>query len=216
MTNDPYEAKKEILMKAFRSCKCWKLPPGDYFEFGLYQGFSFINAYKMAEVFGHGHMRFYGFDSFKGLPADFVRSEKEMDRFEAGQFSCTEEAFRKKLEEAAVDQNRVTLIPGFYENSLNAEAKKEIGPARASVVWIDCDIYSSAMLALEFMTDFLGNGSFLIFDDWFSFGAMPGAGEMAATEDWLKKHPEIRLVEYHKFHTAGISFLVQKREKGAC
>ena len=55
--------------------------------------------------------------------------------------------------------------------------------------------------------------TFLIFDDWFSFGANPFAGELKATNEWLSANPQINLVEYDNFHTAGKAFLVQRDDQ---
>ena len=42
--------------------------PGDYYEFGLFRGFTFLTAYQTAESLGISNMQFHGFDSFEGLP----------------------------------------------------------------------------------------------------------------------------------------------------
>lgn len=103
-------------------------------------------------------------------------------------------------------------MPGFYDKVLTDELKKRLPIKRAAIVWIDCDLYNSTVPVLDFVTHYLTTGSFLVFDDWFSFGANPEAGEMRATNEWLARNPNITLVEYHKFHTAGILFIVQKHE----
>src|SRR5574341_163366 len=41
-------------------------PVGDYYEFGLYRGYTFWYAQQCAARFGLKTMRFFGFDSFKG------------------------------------------------------------------------------------------------------------------------------------------------------
>ncbi|MDZ7837934.1 MAG: hypothetical protein U5N58_08260 [Actinomycetota bacterium] len=43
-------------------------PIGDYYEFGLYKGYTFYCAFKAAQEIGSGLDPFYGFDSFQGLP----------------------------------------------------------------------------------------------------------------------------------------------------
>ena len=63
-------------------------------------------------------------------------------------------------------------------------------------------------MALEFITDIIDTGSFLIFDDWFCYGGDPNSGEIKATREWLEKNPQITLVEYRKFGIDGNSFLV--------
>jgi hypothetical protein len=41
---------------------------GDYYEFGLYRGHSLWSAQQAADRLGISGMRFFGFDSFEGLP----------------------------------------------------------------------------------------------------------------------------------------------------
>lgn len=206
------DPKWQILNMIMRSNRSWELPPGDYLEFGVYRGLSFMHAYELAQRYELGSMDFYAFDSFQGLPADIGASEKKYDHFFEGQFSCSEDEFRHILEGAGVDLGRVTLVPGFYDRVLTGALKERLPIKRAAVVWIDCDLYASTVPVLDFVTDYLGTGSFIVFDDWFSFGADPSAGEMRATIEWQRRNPNITLVEYHKFHSAGISFLVQRRE----
>lgn len=204
------DGKWQILNKVMRSIRSWNLPQGDYLEFGLYQGMSFIHAYNLAKSYGNDFMRFYGFDSFQGLPDEVTKPERKYDHFYPGQFGCSEKEFRQILANSGVDFAKIGLIAGFFGETLNDELKKALPIRRAAVVWIDVDLYSSTIPVLDFVTDYLTTGSFLIFDDWFSFGADPNAGELRATRELLARHPGIELAEYHKFHTAGMSFLVQR------
>ena len=201
-----------ILNKVMRALRSWKLPPGDYLEFGVYRALSFIHAYQLAQRYGLDTMHFYAFDSFEGLPDAVHPSEEKYKHFSDGQFACSEKDFHHILSNANVNLNKITTIPGYYNESLTNSLKHQLAIQRAAVVWIDCDLYSSTVPVLDFIAEYLTTGSFLIFDDWFSFGADPEAGEMRACQEWLAHHPEFQLVEYHKFHTAGISFLVQKQE----
>ena len=41
---------------------------GDYLEFGVFRGTSFINACRLARRYRLDKMRFFAFDSFEGLP----------------------------------------------------------------------------------------------------------------------------------------------------
>jgi len=203
----PKARKQRILSIAFSAVQSWDLPAGDYLEFGVYEGKSFIYAYKLAEQMGL-EMHFYAFDSFEGLP--LVRGrDAEYGTFEQGQYACDEARFRQNLKKAGVDMSRVTIVPGFYDQVLNSETKSRLRIKRAAVVFIDCDLYESTVSVLRFISGYLTNGSILIFDDWFCFGADPTGGELGATREWLEQNRHIRLVEYYKFGVSGISFIVQ-------
>lgn len=156
-------------------------------------------------------MQFYAFDSFQGLPADISQDEKKYNHFYKGQYTCSEEEFINILAKSGVCLNKdVTIVPGFYDPVLTDELKNRLPIKRAAVIWIDCDLYDSTIHVLDFVSDYLTTGTFILFDDWFSFGANPNVGEMRATKEWLARNHNIILVEYHKFHTFGILFLVQK------
>src|SRR3954451_14741438 len=51
--------------------RAFKIAPanGDYFEFGMFKGYTFWFAQRLAAFHGRDAMRFFGFDSFAGLPA---------------------------------------------------------------------------------------------------------------------------------------------------
>jgi len=186
----------------------WKLPAGDYLEFGVYRGRSFISAYKLTTA-KNLNMHYYAFDSFEGLP-DFQDLDKVYENFESGQYACSQDEFSNILADAGVDQKQVTLVPGFFDVSLTSDTVKALPIKRAAIAWVDCDLYLSTVPVLEYLTPLLTTGSFLVFDDWYSFGGDPKAGELAATNDWLEKNPDISLLEYRKFGVSGMVFLVQR------
>lgn len=211
-----HDGKWEILDKVMRAQRAWRLPEGDYLEFGTYEGMSFAHACALARREGLDGMRFFAFDSFEGLPgtSSFEEAETGYDHFHPGQFACSETRFKEILAARGVDLSRVTTVPGYYEASLTPGLRGELGIRRASVVWIDVDLYRSTVPVLDWVTPLLGPGTFLLFDDWFSFGGDPRAGELRATMEWLERTPAIELVRYDRFHTAGMAFLVQPRGAG--
>lgn len=203
--------KREMLDQAMKAMKSWRLH-GDYLEFGVYRGRSFIHAYKAAEK-REFDMHFYAFDSFQGLP-ELIDEERSYQHFEQGQYACTEEEFRSILLAESVDLDRVTMVPGFYDQSLTEALRDRLPVRQAAIVWIDCDLYESTVPVLDFVTPYLRTGSFLIFDDWFSFGMDPLAGEYRATREWLERNPHLRLVQYRTFGTSGAAFIVQNWPEG--
>ena len=199
--------QREMLNEAFTLTGSSKVE-GDYLEFGVYRGDSFVNAWHAARGTGQSGIRFYAFDSFRGLP-DPSSSEVDKDgEFVEGQFSAARGQFERNLRSAGVDMGRVTVVEGFYESTLADTKPREMGLEAASIVWIDCDLYSSAIAVLDFVTDLLQDGSVLVFDDWYCFRARPDRGEQQACSEWLSRNPGITLVPYRDFHWAGQSFVV--------
>jgi len=176
---------------------------GDYAEFGVFQGKTFIEAYEGARRLELSKLKFWAFDSFAGLPE--VKNVDVGGEFTAGQFAFSKQSFIENLEKYRVDIERVGIVEGFYDDTLTSGGRDNL-PKSIAVAWIDCDLYESTVPVLEFLTHRLVDGSVLIFDDWFCFKARPDKGEQRACTEWLKANPEIQLTEYHKFHWAGNSF----------
>ncbi len=105
----------------------------------------------------------------------------------------------------------MVTVPGFYEQSLTAETKRRLGLTRAALVMIDCDLYESTVPVLAFLTDLVGQGSILIFHDWFRFKGSPDCGEQRACREWLARNPHIELIEYWREGPQAVSFLVNLR-----
>lgn len=183
---------------------------GDYLEFGVYEGESVIHAWDEARRHGRHGMRFYAFDSFSGLPDPATSGVDTGGEFEKTQFYCDRPTFEGNLRRAGVDLSRVRIVEGFYEDTLSGRTPGQLGVDAAAVVWIDCDLYSSTVLALDFVTDVLQDGSILVFDDWHCFHSHPERGEQRACSEWLERNPDIRLVPYRDFHWAGRSFVVNR------
>ena len=188
--------------------------PGDYVEFGVYLGRSLAHAYKFSSYYSlpkknrdFTSMRFYGFDSFRGLPA----SVNKESSFSDGEFSDTTlETVKDKLKAKGVDFKRVDLVPGFFNDTLTEDNKKRFDIKRSAIVFFDCDLYESTQLALNFIGDSVVNGSVFIFGDWYYFAGDPHKGEQKAFREWLAANPNIQASEFHKFGWQGNSFIIHK------
>jgi len=194
---------------------------GDYLEFGCYKGYSFINAYKfivntpsIRSSFETKNLKiyqrkFYAFDSFEGLPV-IESTDKEHPRFKQGEYSCSKEEFIENLKKEKIDLNDIRIIPGYYENTLNNELKKNKNLKKAAIVMIDCDLYESTKDVLKFITNLVHNGTIIIFDDWFSYKGDPNKGEQKACSEWLAKNKNIKLIPFSRYSYTQMSFIVNK------
>jgi hypothetical protein len=191
--------------KRGRSC-------GDYLEFGTYRAQSFIAFIRAAEKYNVKDMRFFGFDSFEGLPETATcpapTGETAETAFAAGNYACSLDDFRSILRTNDVDMSRVTLIPGFYRDSLTESLKSELSIESAGIVNIDCDIYESTVDVLSFITGFVRTGTLLLFDDWLAYSGHPFRGEQRACYEWLESNPQFHLTEYFKYRRTGTAFMV--------
>ena len=160
---------------------------GDYFEFGVYTGNSFISAYHLAQSRNLKRMRFNAFDSFSGIPEDSFPYKK-------GDYECKLLDFVKNLDNSNVNKRKVRIIKSIFSNLKHLNIKFN----KAAIIHIDSDIYSSARDALNFMIPYIQTGTILIFDDWFSFKDDPRQGEQRAFHEWIKNNANIGYVEFNK------------------
>ncbi len=158
---------------------------GDHLEFGVSRGTSLATMRLAFEKANLGHIRSIGFDSFKGMPAG---SEKE--GWEQGQFASTESVTKSYLTKKGVDLSNVKLVKGWFNETCNDKTIQKYGIKKASIVMIDCDIYTATCEVLTFIEPLLAETSVLIFDDWGWRSDLNEIGQKEAFEEFLDKHPE--------------------------
>jgi hypothetical protein len=180
---------------------------GDYAEFGVYRGQTFVEAWHAVRDLGLDDMRLAAFDSFEGLPE---LSERDRDGpFIEGEFATTRGELDQTLKRHRVPPKRVQVVEGFFSETLNESRRGEL-PAAVAVALVDCDLYESTVDVLEYLGEVLVDGAVLIFDDWFCFRGRTDRGEQLACREWLQRNPGFELTPYRDFHYAGRSFLFHR------
>jgi hypothetical protein len=164
---------------------------GDYMEFGLFKGYSFWHAQQIARRMNFGSMRFFGFDSFAGLPPPQGIDVTPAEDFYEGQYACSKAEVERNLTARGVDWDRTFLIEGYFDASLTLETRQRFAIERVAVALIDCDLYESTVQVLEFLAPIVDDGSILIFDDWNAFGADDGRGQRRAFREFLAANPRL-------------------------
>lgn len=182
--------------------------PGDYYEFGVFRGFTLYCAWTAAKDLGLDRMRFYGFDSFQGLP-ELEGADLGEGQFFEGQFTCSLEAAEEHLRKHGVDLERVQLIEGFYADSLTEQLREQHAFRSAAIVMMDCDLYSSTRDALAWIQPYLVDSSILLFDDWKSYGGSEREGQPRAFAEWLARRPEAEAEQLWDFPHNGRAFLLR-------
>jgi O-methyltransferase len=167
-----------------------KNTPGltDVYEFGVFNGNSTAELSMICSQNGIACDHLVGFDSFDGIPkelAEPVQPFWDPDQssyygaYNAQLFfnvNTPEEAMNKvynNIRPLVASHRRLTLVPGFYEQSLTDDLPITLGLKKAIIVDIDCDIYSAAKTALQwlFRHKLVDVGTYLFYDDW---GGTPG------------------------------------------
>jgi O-methyltransferase len=184
-------------------------PFGDYLEFGVYNGTSLTCMYRELQAFRLDDVRLFGFDSFQGLPPD-AHLEDE-GRWRPGS-CCSPLSFTTAvLETENVDLSRVTLVPGWFRDTLNPDTIRRHGIRKASVIMIDCDLYSAAKEALNFCAPLIDDHALLLFDEYRPYG-LEGkrAGERRAFEEFLDEWGCFTAEPFGSYIRRAESFLVSR------
>ena len=122
--------------------------PINYLEFGVAGGQSF--DWFMTQNTDH-ESRFYGFDTFDGLPEDW-------GPFKKGAFTNNNQMplvkdFRGKFYQGLFQQT----VPGFLA---------ELDNSRRNVLMMDADLWSATLYALTTLAPFLKKGDIIFFDEF--------------------------------------------------
>ena len=182
---------------------------GDYLEFGVYNGTSLTCMYRELQAFGLDNVRLFGFDSFQGLPPD-AHLEDE-GRWRPGSCRSPLSFTTAVLEAENVDLSRVRLVPGWFRDTLNPDTIRRHDIRKASVIMIDCDLYSAAKDALNFCAPLIDDHALVLFDEYRPYG-LEGkrAGERRAFEEFLDEWGCFRAEQFGSYIRRAESFLVSR------
>ncbi len=197
--------KRGMLYRAFLYAQINHVS-GDYFEFGVYRGQSFLMAHRMKRRFRMDQMKLWAFDSFAGLPEIDDAYDSTWSR---GEYACSLDEFRRILARGGVRTNEYEVVAGYYDRSLNEDLHGKLAGHRASVVYVDCDLYSSTVAVLNFVKRYLDNGTIVCFDDFYHYRANPHQGEQRALSEFLHHNTMFTFIPWTDYSPVGKSFIVR-------
>ena len=199
----------EVIEKCFnKAVELKTVENGDYFEFGIFKGYTFAYANNYGKKIKLKNMRYFGFDSFKGLP-EVVGLDVTRDMpFYKGQYYAPKAKVVKDLENTGIDWSKAHLVDGFFCDTLSDESREKFNMGNVSVALIDCDLYSSTKEVLDFIKDMIIDNSILIFDDWNTFNSDNERGQRKAFKDFLYANDHITATEYFSYGVYGIAFII--------
>ena len=122
--------------------------PIDYLEFGVAQGKSFRWWIANSK---HPDSRFYGFDTFTGLPEDWGPFKKG--------------AMSNGSEPPKIDDPRGEFFTGLFQQTLYPFLKK-YPLERKKVIHLDADLYSATWFVLASLSPYLKKGDLILFDEF--------------------------------------------------
>jgi O-methyltransferase len=122
--------------------------PINYLEFGVATGHSF-NWFMTQN--SNADSRFYGFDTFDGLPEDW-------GPFKKGSFSNNNAL-------PTIKDNRGKFFKGLFQQTVPTFLK-ELDNNRRNVLMMDADLWSATLYALTMLAPHLKKGDIIFFDEF--------------------------------------------------
>jgi O-methyltransferase len=120
----------------------------DYLEFGVSKGVSFK---WWAEHIKDENSRFFGFDTFTGLPENW-------GSFRKGDMDNNNEIPR-------MNDSRCSFYQGLFQQTL-PQFLRSYKPASRKIIHMDADLYTSTLFVLTSVSHFLEKGDIIIFDEF--------------------------------------------------
>lgn len=187
-----YLAATHFLYTNFES----RLANGYYFEFGCYKGRTMRFCWRHTRH--NFNLTYVAFDSFEGLP--------ELPPIDAhavwkpGAFSMGEQEFVDVVAGDGMPRDRLMTVKGFYDHSLTDALRDRLLPTRASIIYVDCDLYTSTVPVLKFARPFLQVGTIVAFDDWTCFFSSPQKGQRRAWREFREANPDLNFEPFVSAH----------------
>jgi hypothetical protein len=140
-------------------------------------------------------LTYVAFDSFEGLPD--VEPIDALADWQRGSFAISEEDFIATVVEAGMPRERLKTVKGFYDQSLTPDLAAELGPCKATIIYVDCDLYKSTVPVLKFIVPFLHIGTIVAFDDWNCYFADPSRGQRRAWGEFRESNPQLHFQPFY-------------------
>jgi hypothetical protein len=122
-----------------------------YLEFGVYKGRSFNWWLHHCD---HPESRFYGFDTFEGLPENWGSIYSKGDML---------------ADMPDIHDPRGKFIKGLFQQSLPEfllDFHQEMKADKRKIIHLDADLFSSTLFVLTSMAPFLNKGDIVMFDEF--------------------------------------------------
>jgi hypothetical protein len=141
------------------------IAPVNYLEFGVASGQSF--RWFLSQN-ANPESRFYGFDTFTGLPEDFGVYKKG--------------TFNNNTEAPQIDDKRAKFYQGLFQQTLPGFLNV-LNNNKRNIIMMDADLYSATLYTLTSLAPFLKKDDIIFFDEF----AVP-THEFKAFHDFVQSY----------------------------
>lgn len=177
---------------------------GRFIETGTWRGGAFALMVKASQTWGDGKRKYWGFDSFEGIPEpdaqhdDVQWSVNDMKVPETdlrgrlrsvNALVAGEQEVYRALDVLKADKKNVKLFKGWFQETLPKLSNEEIGPI--ALLRLDGDLYASTMVCLEKFEPLVVRGGIVIIDDWGLQGA-----KQAVIDYYTKKYGKMPMLHF--------------------
>jgi O-methyltransferase len=178
---------------------------GDYLEFGVSRGTSLACVHCVLVKQKLNQVRLVGFDSFEGFP---VGSEAE--GWPEGDAASSLKATQGYLSKHGVQFERTTLVKGWFKDTLTQETLDKLNLKKASIIMIDCDLYSASRAALFFCEPLIVDRAVVLFDDWGWREQVGEVGQREAFNEFLEAFPRLTSEPLPSYFEHARVFMVER------
>jgi len=160
--------------------------PGDFVECGVYAGAScalMAHAILESDEYACGlaealrsynpvrivktitdRRRVHLFDSFTGIPKPGPE-DHELSANVGGESSCSMRDVEINMERWGVPPELLRYHPGLFEHSLR-DAEAELERSGIAFLRLDADLYSSTLVAMQWLYPLVSKGGYILVDDY--------------------------------------------------
>jgi len=167
---------------------------GVYLEMGVFNGrtINFIASLRPNKIV-------HGFDSFEGLPEDWVR--EDTNHFQKGTFA---------VDNLPAVLPNVKLYKGWFNESLPIFKEQFLKNQPIAFLHIDCDIYSSTKTIFDILGDNIVPGTIISFDELYNYPGFENHELKAFIEFLDSKNLSMEFLAYNVNHEQVATKIVNK------
>jgi hypothetical protein len=178
---------------------------GDYLEFGVSRGASYACAFHAFQRAGVSRARLIGFDSFEGFPPEALRQG-----WYPGSAASTVATTRRYLRKEGVPDEKIELVKGWFKDTLTPQTKAQLRLVKASIIMLDCDLYTSTRDALRFCEPLIRDHAVIFLDDWGVRSDIAEIGQKESFEEFLREFPAFSVKALPSYSRVARAFLFER------